>query len=80
MTALVDLPRTDASDATDAVARLTNVSVRRGGATLLRDITWSVRPGERWVVLGANGAGKTTLMQVAAGNIRPTEGTVDLLC
>jgi iron complex transport system ATP-binding protein len=79
MTALVDLPRTDASDAADDVACLTNVSVRRGDATLLRDITWRVRPGERWVVLGANGAGKTTLLQVAAGNIQPSEGEVDLL-
>jgi iron complex transport system ATP-binding protein len=79
MTALVDLPRTDASEAADDVACLTNVSVRRGDATLLRDITWRMRPGERWVVLGANGAGKTTLLQVAAGNIQPSEGEVDLL-
>jgi iron complex transport system ATP-binding protein len=63
----------------DAVVRLTGVSVRRGDATLLRDVTWTVRPGERWVVLGANGAGKTTLLQVAAGALRPTAGTVDLL-
>jgi iron complex transport system ATP-binding protein len=79
MTALVDLPPTDASADTADVACLRNVSVRRGGATLLRDVSWTVRPGERWVVLGANGAGKTTLLQVAAGNIRPTAGSVELL-
>jgi iron complex transport system ATP-binding protein len=53
--------------------------VRRGDATLVRDVSWTVRPGERWVVLGANGAGKTTLLQVAAGALRPTTGSVELL-
>jgi iron complex transport system ATP-binding protein len=61
------------------VARLEGVSVCRGGATLLRDVSWTIRGDERWVVLGANGAGKTTLLQVAAGTIRPDSGTVDLL-
>jgi iron complex transport system ATP-binding protein len=81
VTAAVDLPHPDLADvvATDGVARLVDVSVRRGEATLLRDVTWTVRPGERWVVLGANGAGKTTLLQVAAGTIRPSAGSVDLL-
>ena len=63
----------------DAVARLDGVTVRRGGATLLREVSWTVRGDERWVVLGANGAGKTTMLQVAAGSIRPDHGDVELL-
>jgi len=63
----------------DPVAELTDVSVRRGGSTLLRDVSWTIRGDERWVVLGANGAGKTTLLQVAAGSIRPDAGAVELL-
>jgi iron complex transport system ATP-binding protein len=78
VTAAVDLPHAGGVG-TEDVIRLSDVSVRRGGATLLRDVSWSVRGDERWVVLGANGAGKTTLLQVAAGTIRPTTGTVDLL-
>jgi iron complex transport system ATP-binding protein len=35
-------------------------------ARLLEDIDWTVRAGERWVVLGANGAGKSTLLTAAA--------------
>lgn len=61
------------------VLRLDGVTVRRGDATLLREVSWSVRADERWVVLGANGAGKTTLLQVAAGAVRPTSGTAELL-
>jgi iron complex transport system ATP-binding protein len=74
VTAVVDAPVL-----AEPVAHLDGVSVRRGDATLLRDVTWRIGGGERWVVLGANGAGKTTLLQVAAGTIRPDAGTVSLL-
>jgi iron complex transport system ATP-binding protein len=74
MTAAVELPTTAA-----VVARLDDVTVRRGDATLLRDVSWTVRSDERWAVLGANGAGKTTLLQVAGGTIRPDGGRVELL-
>jgi iron complex transport system ATP-binding protein len=76
MTAEVYFP--DPADDRDVI-RVTGVTVRRGDATLLRDVSWSMSPGERWVVLGANGAGKTTLLQVAGGALRPDEGSVHLL-
>jgi len=69
----------DLSLLTEPLARLEHVQVVRGDAVLLRDVSWQVNPGERWVVLGANGAGKTTLLQVAAGSIRPSSGRVELL-
>jgi iron complex transport system ATP-binding protein len=78
VTAAVDLPHAGGVS-TDDVIRLSDVTVRRGGADLLRNVSWTVRGDERWVVLGANGAGKTTLLQVAAGTVRPTSGTVDIL-
>jgi iron complex transport system ATP-binding protein len=61
------------------VASLRDVGVRRGDATLLTDVSWSIEPGERWVVLGANGAGKTTLLQVLSASLPPTTGAVSLL-
>jgi iron complex transport system ATP-binding protein len=61
------------------VLQLRGVGVRRGGASLLHDVTWTVNEGERWVVLGPNGAGKTTLLQVAAAMLHPTEGTARIL-
>src|SRR5215203_3490211 len=33
----------------------------------------------RWVVLGPNGAGKTTLLQLAAAQLHPTTGQVEVL-
>jgi iron complex transport system ATP-binding protein len=74
VTAALELPSTAA-----VVAMLDDVCVRRADATLLRDVSWTIRADERWVVLGANGAGKTTLLQVAAGTMRPDAGAVDLL-
>jgi iron complex transport system ATP-binding protein len=61
------------------VLDLQGVTIRRGTATILDGLTWRVREGERWVVLGRNGAGKTTLLQVAAGRMHPSSGTADLL-
>src|SRR5258707_1657284 len=63
----------------DEVVRLRGVGVRKGGSMLIRDITWTVRAEERWVVIGPNGAGKTTLLQVAAAQLYPTEGTARIL-
>ena len=44
-----------------AVLEFADVTVRRGTATLLDAVTWTVEEDERWVILGPNGAGKTTL-------------------
>ena len=61
------------------VLEFAGVGVRRGSAELLRDITWSVEEGERWVVIGPNGAGKTTLLQLAAARMHPTTGVAGVL-
>lgn len=61
------------------VLRMSGVGVRRGGADLLAGVDWSVEEDERWVVIGPNGAGKTTLLRIAATQLYPTAGTVDVL-
>ncbi len=62
-----------------AVLEFADVTVRRGQATLLDSIYWTVEEDERWVVLGPNGAGKTTLLQVASAQIHPTSGVAGIL-
>jgi iron complex transport system ATP-binding protein len=61
------------------VLELADVSVRRGQATLLDSVSWTVRDDERWVVLGANGAGKTTLVQLCSAQIHPSTGVAGIL-
>jgi iron complex transport system ATP-binding protein len=65
--------------AMDAVLELAGVTVRRGQATLIEGVDWTVEEDERWVVLGPNGAGKTTLLQVASAQIHPTAGVAGIL-
>jgi molybdate transport system ATP-binding protein len=54
--------------------RLHAVSVRRGDQWVLRDISWSLQPGERWALVGDNGAGKTQLLKLLSGDVWPTPG------
>jgi iron complex transport system ATP-binding protein len=61
------------------VLYLRGVGVCRDRSMLLRDVDWTVREDESWVIVGPNGAGKTTLLQVAAGLIPPTEGVAEVL-
>jgi iron complex transport system ATP-binding protein len=63
----------------DEVLRLRGVGVRYDKSMLLKDIDWTVRSDESWVVIGPNGAGKTTLLQIAAALLMPTEGTAEVL-
>ena len=45
------------------------VGRRFGGFWAVRDVSLSVRPGERRAILGSNGAGKTTLFNVLTGDL-----------
>jgi iron complex transport system ATP-binding protein len=46
---------------------------------LVQGVSWEVREGERWALLGQNGAGKTTLLGVAGAIAFPSSGTADVL-
>jgi iron complex transport system ATP-binding protein len=61
------------------VLRLDRVTVVRGATTVLHDLSWCVGSGERWVLLGPNGSGKTTIVDLAAGYLFPSGGTVEVL-
>jgi ABC-type polysaccharide/polyol phosphate transport system ATPase subunit len=42
----------------------------------LHDVTFDVRRGETFCLVGQNGCGKSTLLQICAGILQPTSGTV----
>lgn len=72
-------PVSSTPPADDAVLDLAHVTVRRGQALLLDDVSWRAHAAERWVILGPNGAGKSTLIAIAAARLHPTSGTVRVL-
>jgi iron complex transport system ATP-binding protein len=65
--------------ATEPSLRLSGVGLVRDGVVILDGIDWEVRPGERWIVLGANGSGKTSLIRIASLYLHPSRGRVDVL-
>lgn len=52
------------------------VSKTLGTKQLLKDVTFSLRKGEKVGVVGANGVGKTTLLKILAGELAVDEGVV----
>ncbi len=72
-------PRRPDADGPPPVVEVHGLVVRRSGRTILGPLEWTIRDGERWVVLGPNGSGKTTLLSVIGLSLWPTAGTVDVL-
>jgi zinc/manganese transport system ATP-binding protein len=52
------------------------VGVRLAGREVLRDVSFTIEPGEFTGLIGSNGAGKTTLFRVILGLQAATPGTV----
>jgi ATP-binding cassette subfamily F protein uup len=61
----------------DRVLDAVDVSVSFGDRELLNKVTWRLGAGDRVGLVGINGSGKTTLINMLAGDLRPTAGTVE---
>ena len=48
----------------DEIVRLQKVSIRYGTRTILKDLDWVVKRGEKWALSGENGCGKSTLLSI----------------
>lgn len=58
--------------------RVDDVTVQFGGLRAVDGVSLACRAGEVYALIGENGAGKTTLMNVIAGVLRPTQGSVSV--
>ena len=52
----------------ETIVQLDRVTVRYGAVTVLKDLSWTVKQGESWALLGPNGSGKTTLLSLIQGD------------
>lgn len=57
---------------------LQNVSFSYGRKRILKDLSFSVEPGQCIVLAGPNGSGKSTALSVIAGVLRPASGLVQI--
>ncbi len=57
---------------------IAHLQLQINGRTLVRDLDWSVQPGQCWCIIGRNGAGKSTLLRTLAGLREPDGGTIAL--
>ena len=48
-----------------------------GGEPLIRDLTLTLKRGDKLGMIGPNGAGKTTLLKLLLGDLEPTAGAVE---
>lgn len=44
----------------------------------LKDVTFQVRKGEAWGIVGTNGSGKSTLLKAVCGILKPYKGTITI--
>ncbi|WP_245572871.1 sugar ABC transporter ATP-binding protein [Lichenihabitans psoromatis] len=61
---------------TAAILDIKGITKRFGETAILHGIDLTIRPGEIIGLIGENGAGKSTLMNIIAGKLRPTAGTL----
>jgi zinc/manganese transport system ATP-binding protein len=62
--------------AAEKILTVEGVTVRLGGREVLRDVDFTIAPGEFTGLIGSNGAGKTTLFRVILGLQAPSAGSV----
>ncbi len=60
------------------IVELKNLSITRS-IPILKNVNWTIRPGEHWAVLGANGSGKTSLLNALTAYMTVSDGEMFVL-
>jgi len=63
-----------ATECADRVLIMEDLSIGYGDNVLAKDITLTLRRGEKCALMGANGTGKTTLLRTILGEVMPLKG------
>lgn len=61
-----------------ATLEVSNISKSFGGLQVIKDLSFTVQPGEIVSLIGPNGAGKTTLLNLITGIYQPDVGDIRL--
>ena len=66
--AILSLPYTDNDYDCQHVIDMKKVTIRYGERTILKDLDWTVKNGERWALSEQNGSGKSTLLSLVCAD------------
>eukprot|EP01031_Cornospumella_fuschlensis_P001934 gene1934-2412_t len=75
---MVETPNA-ASQKPGAVITAEGVAMRFGPRTIFKNVTFEVRRGEVFVILGGSGCGKSTLLKLLIGLMAPSQGEIRVL-
>lgn len=60
----------------EAILEVRDLVVKYGSTVVLKDISFDVKRGENFVILGGSGCGKSTLLRNLVGLMRPSSGVI----
>ncbi len=63
----------------EPIISVESITARFGDETILSDVSFQVRRGERFAILGGSGCGKTVLLKHLVGLYRPYAGAVKVM-
>lgn len=64
------------TDDSSPVIEIDGVSIIHGTRATVDNVSISVKPHDRWAILGPNGCGKTTLLRVMSLYLHPSKGDI----
>lgn len=53
------------------------ISKKYGKNSVLKNVEFTINPGEKVCLVGRNGCGKTTLLQILSGSVKPDKGQIE---
>ncbi len=59
--------------------KVNGISARYNVIEVLKDVSFSVEPGQLVAIVGANSAGKTTILKTVSGLLHPFDGKIEFL-
>ena len=64
--------------AADAAITVRNLTLGYGSVVLMRDLNFTVKRGEVFIIMGGSGCGKSTLLRHIIGSMQPTSGSIKI--
>lgn len=62
------LPQQGGFDGSAAIIEMKNTEIRYGAKVIVKNINWTIKQGEKWLLKGRNGAGKSSLLSMISGD------------